>query len=931
MGYVPLHVHSVYSNHESLITVNELVSRAAYLGFGAIALTDHWSTYGHHELHDLAKRAGIKPIFGAEIRHSSLTGAVGMYHLTLLAENETGYRNLVSLVSAHSGNGREPHVTPDELAGRRSGLIALSGCVRGETGQAIVHGTLGRAASALERLVEIFGRSNVFAEIMNHDTEQEMLVMDQLAILAKKQGIPLVATNNDRYLLKDDAGHYRILQSLHAKQAEGERAPATEEYYLKKERDLVPFFYGEAEPLERSGEIAERCSVDLGAPGRVRFSMMANPDEWLTNVCRRRFLLTFHNRPHDERVYLRGVMTRELDVARAQGVCDFLVFVRELLFAAAKRGVWVELAGSELLTSLVAHLLEIVPLNPIDHDLVFESFTERSGAPPALEIIVSERKKGFFIEMLGELLPGYRPCYELLQEEMSIATIAKEVGELLKAPQELREAMGRSLAYERSSRTLSALLETSEPMQRLCTSEPLAREILQSAFALHGKVLHVTQDRSRIVVLPPRLEELAAFSTDEDGERFVQLPAPVIEERGGWSMGVQHSHSLTAVSRAVAEMRRMEGDGGGPSLFTVTENGRWAPGALDDPATYALISSGDTTGVYLLESQGIRDHLEKTRPAVFNELVNVISLYRPGPLEGGLWQRYLDNAEKKGKVYLPHHSLASALETTRGVLLYREQVREILEQTAGLTGVRALGVERALQDRDAGELVNARLAYIRGAMDAGIDEEDAQKNFDFLLHNVGFTHSKALSVTQAYLSYRTAFLKAHAFDVFFLALLNSNLDVSEREEKYRSYMRSKGTTILLVSVNASAAEYSFEEGRLRPPLRSVASLERHEWEAIIKERGEHGVFPSFDDFLARMAGRVSEEAIMELVSAGGFDETGIGREELGDRAREAFENRMRQGFYPPVAARAPAARKKREAKRQMNLFDAEGGGKQDAG
>jgi DNA polymerase-3 subunit alpha len=926
MAYVPLHVHSVYSGSESMMTIRDLVSRASYLGFHAVALTDHWSTYGHHEFFGVARQSGIKPIFGAEIRHASLTGSGGFYHLTALAESDVGYRNLIRLVTAHSTKDREPHVTSEELAEHRDGLIILSGCTSGEAAQAILHGTLGRARNVIERLVEIFGSSNVFAEIMNHDIEQEMLVMDQLKILAGKLGIPVVATNNDRYLLKEDAAYFKILKSFNKKQLNETAVPRVEEFYLKRERDLLPFLYMESEPLDRAGEIADRCSVDLSASGRIQFSALPSPDEWLTNMCRRRFVLTFHGRPRDERSYLKTVMTRELEVAREQGLCDFLVFFRELLLAAGRRGIWLELIGGELLDSLIAYLLEIVPLNPVDHDLVFESFAGRSGSLPSVELITSEREKGVFLEMLEELLPGYRPSFQVVEEEMSLATIAKEVGELLGAPAELREAINRALIYEKKPKTLAALLESSEAMRHLYTNEQAAKDILQSAFALQGRLVHLTQNSSRIVLVPPALEGFASFTQGNGGERFVQLSASAIEQAGGWIVGIQHSHFLSSLARAVEEMRKTGEGKGAAGLFKTSETGTWAPEHVNDPATYALIGAGETVGVYLLESQGIRDHLVRIKPVGFDELVNVISLYRPGPLEGKLWERYVDNADKKGKVYLPHHALASPLETTRGILLYGEQVREILEQTAGLTGDRAVAVERALRSREAGELVTARLTYIRGAMDVGLDEEEAQKIFDYVLHNIAFTHRKALSVAQAYLSYRTAFLKAHAFEPFFLALLNSNLDVSERQAKYIAYLKSKGTAVLPSSINASAAEYSLEEGGVRAPLRSIGSIERHEWEEIFKERGEHGDFPSLQDFLERMSGRVSEGAVLDLVESGAFDETGVGREALKASAKRFFINRMQQGFYPAVAAKVAISRKRRGPEQQMSLFDAESGG-----
>ena len=631
------------------MTTKELVSRAAQLELPALALTDHWSTYAHHEFFRLATEHGIKPVLGAEIRHASLTGAGGFYHLTVLAENDTGYANLASLVTRHSMKEKEPFVTLEELSAFREGLIVLSGCLRGEVAQAILHGTLGRARSVVERLVEIYGPSNVFAELMNHKIEGEGLVVDQLTILAGQVGVRTVATNNDKYLVRDDAEHYAVLRSLGRPDPNGLPGGGHAESYLKREKDLVPFFQGGVGPLDRSGEIAERCSVDLGRPGRIRFSRAANPDEGLKNMCERRFHLKFHNRPHDERRYLKSVLGRELETARSQDVCDFLVFVRELVLEASQRGVWLEVVGSSLLDSLLAYVLGLVPLNPLDHDLVFESFAARPGAPPAVEFISSEDRKEIFLELLGSLLPGYRASFQVTEEEVSFATIVREVGERSEASEDLRERINREVAFDRRRHSIAALLEDSDVLMHLYTTEPLAKHILQTSFALRGKVLHLMQNTARVVVLPLALEQSVSFTCGENGERFAQLSTAEIEGMGGWIAGVQHSHYLSALSEAVEGIRRAGEASAAGNLFAGGTNGPWTPETLDDPATYNLISSGETAGVYLLESQGIRDHLTRAKPASFSELVNVISLYRPGPMEGGLWERYLANAEKKGK------------------------------------------------------------------------------------------------------------------------------------------------------------------------------------------------------------------------------------------------------------------------------------------
>ena len=925
MPYVPLHVHSVYSNGESLLTLADVVARAAFLGFEAVGITDHASTYGHYEFAEAARRAGIKPVFGAELQHPSFTGASGLFHLTVLAESDRGYRNLCSLVSLHSSRERGGFVAAEEISAHSDGLIVLSGCIRGEASQAVLHGTLGRARDVIGKLAEIVGRGNVYVELMNHGTQQEALVSEQLAVLAGKAGMPTVATNNDRYALKEDADHYRLARLIGKKRQEDEGDPRAEEYYMKRERELGPLFAtGIDNPFERAGEIAARCAVDLPREGRIAFSGLSNPDDALADRCRRRFKLAYHNRPPDERAHLARLVDRELRSAREEGLSGFLLFLRHLFSQAAARGIWIELMGSPLLESVVAHCIEITPLDPVDHDLFFESFSPSSrGAPPPVELITSEPKKEELVGIIDALLPGYTPTYQMTREEMSLATIAKEVAEALGLPAELRGELARIRAFERRYRTLASLLAASPEVQRLYSAEPLAKSALHAAYALQGRLFHATLDSSRIVILPREMDGFVSYVNGPAGDRFAKIGAGAIESCGGWLIGIQHSHFLAAVAETVGMFRARAGNGLDAPIES--DSRRWMPPALDDPHVYALLSSGETEGVYLLESQGIKDHLMRIQPSSFDELVNVISLYRPGPMEGGLWAKYLENAEKKGKVFLPHPSLAAILARTRGLLLYREQVREILEETARLRGAEAVSVERALRDRDSGELMAARLAFIRGAMDAGTNEEDAQKIFDYLLHAIVYTHSKALSCAQASVSYRTAFLKAHVFERYFTALLNSNLGVKERLQRYIDYIRSKKVPVAPYGINADAVSFSYEDGVVRAPLGAIVTFEKGEYEAIVEERIWKGDFANFSEFLERMKGRVSENTAHGLVGSGVFDDSGSSRDYLRALCRQFYHGSADADPAPAAPAKPVREGKRRETDRQISLFDLDPG------
>ncbi len=922
MTYVPLHLHSIYSPFEGMITLSELVSRISFLRIPAVAITDHWTTYGHYEFHQIAREAGVKPIFGSEIRHRSVLGGDEFYHLTILAENDKGYRNLCRIVSAHYEKGREQYISPEELAEHSDGLIVLTGCIHGEAAQSILHGNLGRERDVLRKLIEVFGENNLFVELQNHMLEEERLVQDHLTIQANRLGLPLVVTNNDRYIQQDESRFHELLLMMRDKGEEEKQPPLPPEYYLKKEKEIEPLFYSSAEAVHQSGLIAERCEVDIFDTRKMVFSHVLEPDETLREMCERRFLLKFHSKPRDENASLKRTMGKELECASREGLSGFILFLRELFLSALHRGIWLEVMGGNLLESLIAYLLGIVPLNPADYGLTLETFSSSmKGVPSSLELVTSEESKETFFGIVKQHLSNCSSLFHVQQEEMSFQTIAKELLELRGAPEHIREELARLLTFDRKQKNLVNILENSEPLMHLYNSDPGVREALHAAQALHGRICHFHLNASRLVVFPAGTEEVVSFVTSSDTGRFALCSSSAIESLGGWLLGIQHSHFLSAIDETVKQMKIEANGGMAPENDQVI--GRWLPETMNDPQTFNLITSGETTGIYLLESRGIRDVIEKIKPSDFNELINVISLYRPAPLEGKLWEGYIENAEKKGKVYLPHPILAASLESTRGLLLYEEQVREILAYTAGLECDRTVAIENALKRKDTGELFNARLEFIRGAMDSEVDEEDAQRIFDFLLHHVAFTHSKALSSSQAYLTYRTAFLKAHRFEQYFTALLNSNMGVKDRQKRYMEYLNGIGFEILPAEINASDLVFKLEEAGIRAPLRTGKYANQDELLAIMEERDANGEFQGLRDFIERMYERVSLKAVLELVEDGAFHPFGSSSEELEKLCKDFYEDGGKVEFFKQAPVRPVQAKKKKQPETQLSFFDDE--------
>lgn len=921
LPYVPLHVHSINSPGSGMMTPSEIVERAAFIGMEAAALTDRWTTYGHHEFGMRAIAGGIKPVYGAEIAHRSLTGHGGEYHLTLLAKNEAGYSNLCRLVSLHHGGRETPHVTPDELEAHRGGLICLTGCIRGEANQAVLHGNLGRMREAVEALLEIFGEEDLYLELMNHGGEKENLVLDKTLPLSERLGLRAVVTNNDRFAMREDSVYYEMLGMLYGEPVSIEEGTVAE-FHMKREKELEPYFYFISEALERTMEIADRCSVDLGGREPLSFTGDPDPDSTLADMCRRRFLMHYRDAHPDNGRDREGRLSLELASAGEEGLAGYLLFVSRLFQAARSRGLWMEVAGGELAESLAAFLLGIVAIDPVEHGLVFESFgAVREGVPPVLDMMKASGEREKLLSMLREMLPGCRLCYQLGREESSFQSLVRELCAPAGLGSEEASRLVEALPQYGRRSSLAEMLEGSDRLSRIYGESRRARKVLHSAAALRGRVCQFVRNSSRIVMLPRDGDRQVFAFAGDGGEEYVMADSEAVPAMGGWILGVQHSHFLSALSRALVIILgdgKAEIDEDGRSALA---DGAWVPDDLDDRITYDMIRSGDTTGVYLLESRGVRDLVTRVGPGSFEELVNTISLYRPAPLEGKLWQRYVENAEKAGSMTAVHPSLSPALESTRGLLLYREQVREILLESAGLSGGDAVLVEKALRKRHPEDLSPARLMFIRGAIENDIDEEQAQKLFDYLLHNIGYTYDKAFSSTQALISYRTAFLKANFPAQYFAALLESTRDVRERHSRYLDHLSGSGPEVYPPDINVSGEAFQPEGNGIRAPLGHSCDLTGRELEVLVEERSSRGEFESLGDFLDRLAGDVSMETVIDMIGCGLFDDIAEDRDAMEKEALGFYEKHGRAGdFFRSSGGSAGKARKARE-RGQMTLFE----------
>jgi len=910
VGYIPLHVHTIYTPYHSLISLEELVSRARFLGFPAIGIADHLSTYAHFRFYKLAVEQGIKPVFGVEITHASFIGGRGSYHLTLLAENNEGYNNLVKLVSLHLSRGEGKQVTVEEISMFKKGLIVLSGCRKGEAATAVLGGRVSDARKVLERLIEIFGDRQAFVELMNHGLKEDFAVNDQLALEASRLGMGIVATNNDRFLEREDAGMLEELMRIApGRVSAGLVGEGIEEYYLKKGNELEKYFYSHEEAVSLSGEIADRCNVEFPAEFRTCFGEEESCADRLRQMCRRRFILMYHNAK--ERETLEKRMDFELREFKNRKLASFVLSILELFKRVSEENVKVEVSSGYMITSLIHYLLGLVPLNPIEHGLLFELPSgERDDVPPYIELIVPVNGKDTFIKVVEELFGESCVCFHVTQERMSLHTILSRLCDSYELEESKRQVLLSEVTSRAGLKGLSEVLSESDHVSRIYSGDSVVRKILHAAFSLRERVLHFVMNGSKVVVLNERLRNWASIVEGKSSVGFVNIDQESIDILGGWTFTVQQSHFLSAVERTV----RLLGDkavGKGADNVEMPDFSE-----IGDRETYELISSGDTSGVYFLEGKGIRDLVAGVRPKGFSELMNVIALYKPETLSGRLWKEYMKDEEEGEEEEKEDMDVDSEIMSeTRGVLLYDTQVMEILQKYAGISGERAWRMMNKLKSGLDAELPSLRLQFIKSAIERGYDESLAQKVFDFLFSRMKFVQDRASICMQAFLSYRTAYLKAHHLAQYFVSLLNSYSGVKERQEEYLNYLNERGINVMGPDINLSGKEYSVEGDGVRAPLTIVRGVDNAIVDLILEERESGGRFGSFEEFFGRAGWKIKNNDLEVLVEAGVFDSINPDREKLRADIEELYSSfRMRHRLDDSTG-------KKEGEERQLSLFD----------
>lgn len=881
--FVHLHVHTEYSLLDGSCRLGELIRRCRELDMPAVAITDHGVMYGVIDFYKEARRQGIKPIIGCEVyvaprarQERAPVNGENYYHLVLLAENNQGYRNLMTLVSRAYTEGfyYKPRVDRELLAQYSTGLIALSACLAGEVPAAILQGDAAGAAATVRQYQEIFGRDNFYLELQDHGLPEQQRVNAALVSLAARLQAPLVATNDVHYLHRGDAEAHDILLCIQTGKTLAEpgrmRFP-NEEFYFKTPAEMGTIFASYPLALENTARIAERCQVDIpfGQLHIPAFPVPAGADsaaDYLTALCRERLPWRYPDTPRAAQERL----THELDIIIKMGFADYFLIVGDFINYARQHDIPVGPGRGSAAGSLVAYVLGITDIDPLAYGLLFERFLNPERVTmPDIDVDFCFVKRGQVIDYVVQKYGKDRVAQIITFGTMAAKAAIRDVGRVLGMPYGEVDGVAKAVPNELGI-TLTRALAAGGELKNLYESSREARRLLDLAQAVEGLPRHASTHAAGVVIARSPLTDYVPLQVSNEGFLTTQYDKDQVEELGLLKMDLLGLRTLTVIGDTVKAVREVEGR---------ELDLRRLP--LNDVATCRMLSAGDTAGVFQLESSGITALVKDLAPQGFDDLIPLVALYRPGPLGSGMVDDFIQGRHKRKKTTYLHPSLAPILAETFGVILYQEQVMQIASTLAGFSLGQADLLRRAMGKKKPEVLAAQRENFLQGALARGVDRELAAQIFDLMAHFADYGFNKSHSAAYALVVYQTAYLKANYPREFWAALLSSVMDDNDKVGVYIEECRRHGIAVLPPDVNASRAGFTVVPEGISFGLAAVKNVGEGAIDAIVQARTQGGPFTSLGDFCCRVDLRaVNKRVIESLIKCGAFDVLGTRRSQL---------------------------------------------------
>ncbi len=919
-NFVHLHVHTEYSLLDGAARIGDLLDAAKNFGMNAIAITDHGTMYGVVNFYKAAVERGIKPIIGCEVYVSAAPideletyDGKKYFHLVLLAENNDGYKNLVKIAShaATDGFNYRPRVDRNFLRQHHDGLIALSACVAGEIPRAIRHDDFEHARELIADYVDIFGQGNFFLEIQNHGLDDEAKVRYALKKFSAEFNIPLVATNDSHYIRREDAAFHDVLLCV----GTGKKIDDTnrlkfqsDEFYLRSAEEMRELFADVPEACDNTLKIAERCNVTLEF-GKFLMPEFTLPDDrdaadYLRELCNKKI----RDRYAVITDAVKERLNHELEIIHGMGYDGYFLIVHDFIDFARRKKIPVGPGRGSAAGSIVAYILGITELDPLKYGLLFERFLNPERVTlPDIDVDLCYVRRDEVINYVRERYGADKVSQIATFGTMAAKAAIRDVARVLNVSFNDSSELVRKIP-NLPNITLDEALKMSNDLREDYANNPDTRRVIDFARKLEGLPRHTSVHAAGVVISKIPLNEIVPLQIS-NGTLITQFDKDAVEELGLLKMDFLGLRTLTVIAETFANIKASRG---------IELDASQIP--LRDEKTSAMLTAGDTGAVFQMESAGMTALVKELRPECFEDLIPTVALYRPGPLGSGMVDNFIRirnlelgirNEQDNSTFHIPnsslkclHPKLEPILRETFGVILYQEQVMQIVQTLAGFTLGQADILRRAMGKKKASILMAQKENFLRGCEVNGVEKSLAEKIFDLLSHFADYGFNKSHSAAYGLLAWQTAYLKAH-YPAEYMAAMMSAANDPYKIANYIDIARRLGVKVLPPDVNVGEAHFTVDGDTIRIGLACVKSLGESALDSIITERRRGGKFKSPIDFCGRLDPKsVSRRCVENLIKCGAFDSLDNRRKALFDAVNSMStvgSNRSRERAHGAIS------------------------------
>ena len=879
MAFTHLHVHTEYSLLDGSNKIKELVARTKELGMDSVAITDHGVMYGVIDFYRAAKAAGIRPIIGCEVyvapnsRFDKGGQQDNKYnHLVLLAENNTGYHNLMKLVSRGFTEGfyYKPRVDMEVLRQYHEGIIALSACLAGIVPEYIQKGLYEEAKLKALELESVFGKGNFFLELQDHGIPAQKTVNNSLLRMSQETGIELVATNDIHYTYAEDEKPHDILLCIQTgkKVADEDRMRYEGgQYYVKSEEEMKKLFPYAKQACENTHKIANRCHVEIefGKYKLPEFPVPEGYDAWsYLNKLTWDGLTQRYEKPDES---LKKRLEYELSTIKNMGFVDYFLIVWDFIHYAKSHGIAVGPGRGSAAGSLVSYCLGITDLDPIKYNLLFERFLNPNRVTmPDIDVDFCFERRQEVIDYVVRKYGKERVVQIVTFGTMAARGVIRDVGRVLDLPYAQVDSVAKMVPSELNI-TIDLALKKNPEFKKIYDEDPVIHELIDMSKRLEGLPRHTSTHAAGVVISPKAVDEFVPLSRGVDDCITTQFTMTTLEELGLLKMDFLGLRTLTVIQNAVNLINRQRDI----PLDMNKIN-------YDDPKVYEMISSGRTEGIFQLESAGMKSFMKELKPSTLEDIIAGISLYRPGPMD--FIPKYIKGKQNQSEIVYDCSELEEILAPTYGCIVYQEQVMQIVMKLAGYDLGRSDLVRRAMSKKKADVMAKEREYFVYGNKELnvpgciarGIDERIANKIFDDMTDFAKYAFNKSHAAAYTIVSYQTAWLKYYYPVEFMAALMTSVIDNPSKVAEYIMECRKMNIKILPPDINEGERDFSVSDGKIRYALSAIKSVGRGVIDNIVKERKANGPFISLKDFIERLSGKeVNKRTIESFVKSGAMD------------------------------------------------------------